>query len=97
MGNLLISNRVNKLLGDTISLPIPIEKIVLEHGVRLLPYDLGDNVSGILVTENGQATIGYTKNEQRVRNRFTIAHELVIIPVMLTHYSCMLTHLGSGQ
>ena len=33
-------------------------------------------MSGVLIIEQGEATIGYNKNEHRVRNRFTIAHEL---------------------
>ncbi len=71
-----ISQKAYEQLGDRPTLPIPIESIVAKNKVRLLPFDLGENISGVLVIENGEATIGYNKNEHRVRNRFTIAHEL---------------------
>ena len=67
---------VNRLLGNNPIIPVPIESIVQAQGIKLLPYDLGDEISGVLIFENGGATIGYNKNESKVRNRFTIAHEL---------------------
>ena len=57
-------------------LPIDIEHIVESRGIRLLPFDFKEDISGVLVFENGEATIGYNNKEHRVRNRFTIAHEL---------------------
>lgn len=71
-----IQDVANRLLESCSTLPIPIESIVLARGIRLLPYDLGEDTSGVLVIENGNATIGYNKSESKVRNRFTIAHEL---------------------
>lgn len=41
-----------------------------------MSYDLGEDVSGILVIENSKGTIGYSSENSRVRQRFTIAHEL---------------------
>lgn len=64
------------LLGDDPILPIDIENIVASKRINLVSHDFGDEISGILLVENGEATIGYNKNEHRVRNRFTIAHEL---------------------
>jgi Zn-dependent peptidase ImmA (M78 family) len=64
------------LLSDNRVLPVPIESIVRSLGIKLIPYDLGEDISGVLVIEGAAATIGYNKNEHRVRNRFTIAHEL---------------------
>ncbi len=72
----LISQTANNLLQGNKSLPIPIETIVSNQGIKLLSYDLGEGMSGVLIIEQGEATIGYNKNEHRVRNRFTIAHEL---------------------
>jgi Zn-dependent peptidase ImmA (M78 family) len=71
----LISQIAYDLLQGNKSLPIPIETIVANHGIKLLSYDLGEGISGVLIIEQGEATIGYNKNEHRVRNRFTIAHE----------------------
>jgi Zn-dependent peptidase ImmA (M78 family) len=56
--------------------PVPIKDIVKQEGLSLIGYDLGDNVSGILVVENDKGTIGYNPENSRVRQRFTIAHEL---------------------
>jgi len=71
-----IAQKAYDLLGENPTLPIPVDAIVMKSNVRLLPFDLGENISGVLVIDNGEATIGYNKNEHRVRNRFTIAHEL---------------------
>jgi Zn-dependent peptidase ImmA (M78 family) len=64
------------LLGEDLSLPIDIENIVAKKGIRLLPFDFKEDMSGVLILEDGDATIGYNVNEAHVRNRFTIAHEL---------------------
>lgn len=61
---------------DIIELPIPIEEIVQKRGLQIKPYDLGENVSGVLVMDSGKGTIGFNPTESKVRQRFTIAHEL---------------------
>jgi Zn-dependent peptidase ImmA (M78 family) len=68
--NAILSN-----LGD-IELPLNIEEVVKSMGITVKPFDLGDDVSGLLAIENGKAVIGINQNESRVRRRFTIAHEL---------------------
>lgn len=57
------------------SLPIKIEDIAKKAGVRVTPYAFDDDISGVLVIEKGEGTIGYNQSESRVRRRFTIAHE----------------------
>lgn len=37
---------------------------------------MGDNISGALVIQNNHGTIGFNPHESKVRQRFTIAHEL---------------------
>jgi len=56
-------------------LPVKVEELVRAHGLRIMPYPLEDDVSGILLIENGVGLIGYNQTESRVRRRFTIAHE----------------------
>ena len=56
-------------------LPVPIEEIAKNRGLDIKAYDLGENVSGMLVMESGKGTIGYNPTESKVRQRFTIAHE----------------------
>ena len=57
-------------------LPIPIKKIANSIGVQIHPYDLGENISGVLVIKNDEGIIGVNPTESSVRQRFTIAHEL---------------------
>lgn len=64
------------LLGEDLSLPVKVDKIIRKQGIKLIPYEMGDDVSGILIIEHNNSTIGYDKNESKVRQRFTMAHEL---------------------
>jgi Zn-dependent peptidase ImmA (M78 family) len=58
------------------TLPIAVEELAKKENANVFPFDLGDDVSGILHITNGIANIGYNPTESRVRQRFTIAHEL---------------------
>jgi len=58
------------------SLPIPIEEIARQRGLDIKAYDLGEGISGVLAIDSGKGTIGYNPRESKVRQRFTIAHEL---------------------
>lgn len=58
------------------SYPVPVEKIALALGVNVMPYNLGDEVSGILALNDGKGTIGYNLQHSKGRQRFTVAHEL---------------------
>lgn len=55
---------------------IDIKKIANLIGVHVMPYDLGDEMSGVLVLNNDIGTIGYNPKHSESRRRFTIAHEL---------------------
>lgn len=74
----LINSKVNAILKSLpeITLPIKIEEIAKIRGLKVMPYALGEDVSGLLAIRDGQGTIGYNQNEPKVRRRFTIAHEL---------------------
>ena len=61
---------------NLMTLPIPIKKIVRQLDVKLKSFDLGKDVSGVLVIEDGKSRIGYNSFEPEVRQRFSIAHEL---------------------
>ena len=56
--------------------PVPVDKIAIQRGLKIVPYELGEDVSGVLVMDNGVNTIGYNPEQPEVRQRFTIAHEL---------------------
>jgi Zn-dependent peptidase ImmA (M78 family) len=57
-------------------IPVPVEEIAKRIGVNVLAFDLGSDVSGMLHIKHDSASIGYNPNESKVRQRFTIAHEL---------------------
>lgn len=69
------ANQVLNKYGN-LTLPIKVEEIAKMEGLKVTPFPLEDDVSGLLVIEKGQGVIGYNQNESRVRRRFTIAHEL---------------------
>lgn len=57
-------------------IPTPLDPIAKRLGIILMAFDLGSNVSGVLRIEKNSSTIGYNPNESKVRQRFTIAHEI---------------------
>lgn len=61
---------------DMLKLPIAIKTLIKSLGIKLTPYDLGEDVSGVLVIDNENCKIGYNSTESHVRQRFTLAHEL---------------------
>lgn len=58
------------------AIPVPIKKIIKGLGIVIKPDYLGDEISGLLITEKGRTIIGYNSIESTVRQRFTLAHEL---------------------
>lgn len=62
--------------GNAYTLPIPIKNIIKDLDIILSPYDLGKDVSGVLVIDGDKCKIGYNSTESHVRQRFTLAHEL---------------------
>lgn len=72
----IIQSRANDLLTNNESLPIPVELIAMRLNINVIASDLGEEISGLLVIEDDKTVIGYNKTESKVRNRFTIAHEL---------------------
>lgn len=55
---------------------VNIEKLASDHGITVVAYEFGEQISGVLVVKDNKATIGYNKTNSPVRKRFTIAHEL---------------------
>jgi Zn-dependent peptidase ImmA (M78 family) len=56
--------------------PVPVHEIAQKLGLDVIAYDLGEEVSGTLVVENGKGFIGYNPTHSKKRQRFTIAHEI---------------------
>lgn len=56
--------------------PIPVEQVALKLGLQVERATLGDDVSGLLVVQDGHGVIGVSSAQALVRQRFTIAHEI---------------------
>lgn len=55
---------------------ISVKKIAKYLNIAIVPYEFGDSVSGVILMDDDQVTIGYNPSEPVVRTRFTIAHEI---------------------
>lgn len=65
--------------------PIDVEHLAGNVGLRIIATDdLGADISGLLVSRDGVASIAVRKTDPLVRRRFTIAHE--IGHFILRHY-----------
>lgn len=60
----------------TSELPIDVHRVVRAKNIGLVEYDFGEDVSGVLLYNGVEATIGFSSNNGLNRQRFTIAHEL---------------------
>lgn len=78
MINNYIEERAEKLLQEAncLKAPIDINKCAQHLKVEVNPLELDENVSGFFVIKENKAHIGYNKNDNDKRTRFTIAHEL---------------------
>jgi Zn-dependent peptidase ImmA (M78 family) len=59
--------------------PVRVERIVREMGIYIEEYDFGEkdsDTSGVYVKNGSQIVIGVNSNNGKLRQRFTIAHEL---------------------
>jgi len=58
------------------SMEIDVKLLASKKGIKLVEYDFGEDISGVLLYDGKEATIGYSRNNGYNRQRFTIAHEL---------------------
>jgi Zn-dependent peptidase ImmA (M78 family) len=57
-------------------LPIPVDRLAMRLGLDVERAVLGDDISGLLVIQEGRGIIGINASQASTRQRFTIAHEL---------------------
>jgi Zn-dependent peptidase ImmA (M78 family) len=57
-------------------IPVNVHTLVQHCGLIVLPQELEDEVSGILVVQHGEGVIGVNQSHPKNRQRFSIAHEL---------------------
>jgi len=74
--------------------PIPVEKIARKCGVRVLEWDFGEEVSGLLLDLDSGPVIGFNRYQSRGRQRFTVAHELGHF--LLSHHESFHIDLASS-
>jgi Zn-dependent peptidase ImmA (M78 family) len=61
---------------DTYRVPVAIDIVARRLNLTMEAASLGENVSGMLVVKDGRGAIGYNSAHARVRQRFTISHEI---------------------
>jgi Zn-dependent peptidase ImmA (M78 family) len=73
-----IEQRAEKILRDTNAwrVPVPIDRVARGLNLKTEASVLGDDISGLLVVEKKRGALGYNSTHARVRQRFTIAHEV---------------------
>ena len=72
-----IEKNAEELLREcgALRVPVPLDSVVHHLALTAQARPLAE-VSGVLVVENGRGVIGYNLNHSRVRQRFTVAHEI---------------------
>ena len=71
-------------------MPVPIHHVAERLNLTLEATALGDKVSGMLVVQGNEGSIGYNSAHARVRQRFTISHEIA-------HYLLHARRSGKAQ
>src|SRR3982751_5267968 len=56
--------------------PVPLDLVLLHLGLAVQELPMDDDVSGLLAIDTDGGTIAYNALHPRVRQRFTIAHEI---------------------
>ena len=72
--------------------PISVVDIAKNLGINVVPYDLGDGVSGILVVEANKATIGYSNwkapcTRESGLNRLPRTHFFALPPPIVPNWT----------
>lgn len=73
-----LEQRAEKTLRDTDTyrVPVAIDLVAQRLNLTMEAAALGENVSGMLVVKGERGAIGYNSTHARVRQRFTISHEI---------------------
>ncbi|MBF4982810.1 ImmA/IrrE family metallo-endopeptidase [Nonlabens mediterrranea] len=75
--NKIESTAVNLLKKhDLFDYPVDLPKLVQSLDIKMIPHEFDDDVSGMLIIDDNQVTLGYNVRDGKERKRFTIAHEL---------------------
>lgn len=58
------------------TIPVPVEQVAAQLGIRIELADLGEDCSAVLVRNGNRAVIGVNREHHSNRQRFSIAHEI---------------------
>ena len=61
---------------DTFRVPVAIDLVAQRLNLTMEAGALGEDVSGMLIIRGERGAIGYNSSHARVRQRFTISHEI---------------------
>jgi len=75
---------------DTYRVPVAIEMVAQRLDLTMEAAALGEDVSGVLMVKGDRGAIGYNSTHARVRQRFTISHEIA-------HYLLHAKRSGKAQ
>ena len=56
--------------------PIDVDQVAKRLGLKVVHLDLGDDVSGLLISKGDSTVIAVQKSDPPNRRRFTVAHEI---------------------
>jgi Zn-dependent peptidase ImmA (M78 family) len=56
--------------------PVNVEQVAKRLGLKVVRVDLGDDISGLLISKGDSTTIAVQDSDPHKRQRFTIAHEI---------------------
>lgn len=78
MNRLDLETRAEKTLkdADAFRVPVPIDLVAQRLNLTMEAGSLDDDVSGMLIIRGDRGAIGYNSTHSRVRQRFTISHEI---------------------
>jgi len=71
-----ITERLLDSLGLADVVPVQVDLVAEKLSLPVMRTNLGEGVSGVLVTEAGRSYIGVQKNDPPKRQRYTIGHEI---------------------
>lgn len=73
-----LEDRAETLLKELglLSVPVNVERVAARLSVQVERTEFGDDVSGVLVVDDGRGVIGVNAAHAPTRQRFTIAHEI---------------------
>jgi Zn-dependent peptidase ImmA (M78 family) len=75
----LVEQNTERLLDEldlSDKVPVPVEDVAARLGLPVVATNLGEGISGVLVTEGGRSYIGVQKADHLHRRRYTIGHEI---------------------